>query len=469
MSGKGFTAAELVDTGLLVRRDDGNMFDRFRNRLMIPIHDWKGRPTGFGARALKDGDEPKYLNSPQTELFDKSKTLYGLHFAKNAIRESGQAAIVEGYMDAIAAHQAGFTNVVASLGTALTEMQFRQLQKLARRFILALDADSAGVNAMQRGYFVPERDEMKPRFDPRGLVRFEGKLRVDIRVLVLPEGKDPDDVIRREPKRWVELTDQAKPVAEFVIDALLVGRDLGNPKDKAALTDEIVPFIRDIADPVERSAYAQQLARRLKVDERAVIRQVETAAAPAKPVRASRAGEGPAPKREADRERYCLIGLLRVPYALRAIDDALARADLPPFDAEDFESVTHREVFLAIHSALEETVSPSIDDVLDRLDPALHADVPAWLESSPPPPQWGPDVDETRGVVDAALLLRERNLRTQGAQIEDLIRSASEQGDAESVRELGQAKLALSGQMRRLSRIRYAPEFIRQSYADNGR
>ena len=469
LSGKGFTAAELVDAGLLVRRDDGNVFDRFRNRLMIPIHDWKGRPVGFGARALREGDEPKYLNSPQTELFDKSKTLYGLHFARSAIRESGRAVIVEGYMDAIAAHQAGFANVVASLGTALTEMQFRQLQKMAQRFILALDADAAGVNAMQRGYFVPDRDEMKPRFDPRGLVRFEGKLKVDIRVLVLPEGKDPDDVIRNEPERWVELVDRAKPVAEFVIDALLAGRDLSNPKDKAAVTDEIVPFIRDIADPVERSAYAQQLARRLKVDERAVIRQVETAVTPAKPARASHAGESPAPKRETDRERYCLIELLHVPYALRAIDDALTRADLPQFSAEDFESVTHREVFLAIHSALEETGSPSLDDVLDRLDPSLHADVPAWLESPPTRLQWGPDVDETRGVVDAALLLRERNLRTLGAQIEDLIRSASEGGDAESIRELGQAKLALSDQMRRLSRIRYAPEFIRQSYAEGGR
>ena len=130
------------------------------------------------------------------------------------------------------------------------------------------------------------------------------------------------------------------------------GRDLSNPKDKAAVTAEIVPFIRDIADPVERSAYAQQLGRRLKVDERAVIRQVETAATPAKAARTSRAGESLAPKREADRERYCLVELLRAPGALRAIDDTLTRVDLPPFDAEDFESVTHREVFLAIHSAL---------------------------------------------------------------------------------------------------------------------
>src|SRR5512143_2799756 len=131
LKNKGFTREELIDAGLLVQRDDGNVFDRFRNRLMIPIYDGKGKPIGFGARALKDGDEPKYLNSPQTALFDKSRTLYALHMARNAIRDQKVAVIVEGYMDAIAAHQWGFANVVASLGTALTEVQFRTLQKLA--------------------------------------------------------------------------------------------------------------------------------------------------------------------------------------------------------------------------------------------------------------------------------------------------------------------------------------------------
>ena len=460
---RGYTHDELVGAGLLVKRDDGSLFDRFRNRLMIPIHDWKGRPIGFGARALREGDEPKYLNSPQTGLFDKSKTLYALPFARNAIRESGQAVIVEGYLDAIAAHQAGFANVVASLGTALTEMQFKQLQKLARRFVLALDADTAGVNAMQRGYFVPERDEMKPRLDPRGLVGFEGKLKVDIRILVLPEGQDPDDVVRNDPQNWVELVDQAKPVAEFVIEALLAGRNLDSPKEKAAATDMIVPFIRDIADSVERTAYAQQLARRLKIDERAVIRQVE--ATPTVSKRPMRATQPPVSKPETDRERYCLIELLRAASlreALQAIDDTLSRADLSPFGADDFESITHREVFLALQAALAESVSPAREDVLAQLDVSLHADVQAWLDASSAKPPGDAPIDETRGVIDAALLLRERNLKGQGAQIEDLIRSASEDGDADSLRELGQAKRLLSDQLRRLSRIRYAPEWIRQ-------
>ncbi len=141
---KGFSNEELIDAGLLVQREDGRVFDRFRNRVMIPIHDGKGRPIGFGARALKDGDEPKYLNSPQTALFDKSHTLFALHAARQAIRDQKVAVIVEGYMDALAAHQHGFHNVVASLGTALTEHQFKQLQKLAPRIVLALDPGYGG-------------------------------------------------------------------------------------------------------------------------------------------------------------------------------------------------------------------------------------------------------------------------------------------------------------------------------------
>ena len=470
LANRGFTLQEMVNAGLIVWRDDGSVFDRFRNRLMIPIHDGQGRPIGFGARALKEGDEPKYLNSPQTGLFDKSKTLYGLHLAKSAIRESGRAVIVEGYLDAIAAHQAGFANVVASLGTALTETQFRQLQKLARRFILALDADSAGISAMQRGYFVPERDEAQPVFDPRGLVGFEGKLKVDIRVLALPEGQDPDDVIRHEPQQWITLVDRARPVAEYVIDTLVAGRDVNDPKEKARLSAEIVPFIRDVADPVERAAYAQRLARLLKIDERAVIQQL-TASAPGKGGRAGRPAEPPPSRRETDRERYCLIELLRAPLpweTLQAIDNALSRAELLPFGAEDFESVTHREVFLVLQAARAETPRPARDDALDRLDPALRAEVAEWLDSPAARPPADRDIDETRGVVDAALLLRERNLKTQGTQIEDLIRSASEDNDADSLRELSQARRSLSDQLKRLSRLRYAPEWSRQSHGSEG-
>jgi DNA primase len=473
--GKGFSIDELVEAGLLVRRDDGNVFDRFRHRLMIPIHDWKGRPIGFGARALREGDEPKYLNSPQTDLFDKGKTLYGLHFAKNAIRESGRAVIVEGYMDAIAAHQAGFANVVASLGTALTETQFRQLQKLAKRFVLALDADEAGVNAMLRGLDVARESldrDMQPLFDARGLIGFEGKLQVDIRVLTLPENMDPDDVIRDAPQRWIDLTEVARPVVQFVIDTLSAGRNLNDPKEKAALSREVIPFIRDVADPVERAAYAQQLARLLKVDERALAAQVGLGGAP--PAKRAKAAPPPAalpPRAAPDRERYCLVELLRAPspaHTVQAIDDVLSRADLPPLGADDFESVAHREVFDALHRALDEASDVTLDDVLAHVDLSLRAEARAWLDDAPPRPPIDRNLDATRGIVDAALLLRERNLKSTGAQIEDLMRSASEEENAEGLRELSQTRRELSEQLKRLSRIRYTSEWIRQAHGSSG-
>ena len=469
---RGYTVDQMVDAGLLVRRDDGNVFDRFRNRLMIPIHDWKGRPIGFGARALRSDDEPKYLNSPQTELFDKSKTLYALHVAKNAIRESGKAVIVEGYMDAIGAHQAGFANVVASLGTALTEMQFKQLHKLARRFVLALDADAAGANAMLRGLDVARESldrEMRPMFNPRGLIGFEGKLQVDIRVLSLPDGVDPDDLIHGEPQRWIALVDQAKPVVEYVIDTLGAGRDLNDPKEKSALARDVAPFIRDIADPVERSAYVQRLARLIKVDERAVAEQVGGARAPT-PRRSPKpdSAEAPLPARgTVDRERYCLVELLNSPHALQSIDATLSRADLPPLDLEDFESAAHRQVFAALQAALSVARNPSLDEIVERVDPSLQADVGNWIESAPSRPPLDGELDETRGIVDAALLLRERNLKTRDVELTDLMRAASDDNDAQSLRELAQAKRVLSDQIKRLSHIRYAPEAARSAFGGN--
>ncbi|HZY40621.1 MAG TPA: DNA primase, partial [Anaerolineae bacterium] len=248
MSG-GFTREDMIDAGLLVQREDGKVFDRFRNRLMIPIHDGKGKPIGFGARALKDGDEPKYLNSPQTVLFDKGRTLYALHAARNAIRDQKVAVIVEGYMDALAAHQWGFANVVASLGTALTETQFRTLQKLAPKIVLALDPDTAGINAMLRGLDVARETldrESIAVFNPRGLIGHAGKLNIDLRILTLPDDLDPDELMQRDADEWRTLVEAAPPVVEFVIETFTANRDLTDPREKAAIARQVLPIIRDV-------------------------------------------------------------------------------------------------------------------------------------------------------------------------------------------------------------------------------
>jgi DNA primase len=424
---KGFSNEELIDAGLLVQREDGRVFDRFRQRVMIPIHDSKGRPVGFGARVLKDGDEPKYLNSPQTALFDKSRTLFALHAARQAIRDQKVAVIVEGYMDALAAHQHGFHNVVASLGTALTEHQFKQLQKLAPKIVLALDPDTAGINAMLRGLDVARETldrEAAPIFNPRGLVGYAGKMQVDIRVLTVPDGKDPDELMEADPGLWQTLVDKAPPVVPFVIDALSAGRDLNDPREKGKLSREVLPIIRDVADPVEQTVYIQQLARRLKVDERAMfdqMRVVRSAPAKRRSAHATSATE-PAQQGAIDLEEYCLSMMLREPHLLETINAALDRAEQIPLGEEDFQLVENREIFRALQATLGNTTSPTAEDILSILGESFYQTLTTLLADK----VFG-QLSLSRGenldkhLQRAGLQLRERRLRNEGLELESLM------------------------------------------------
>ncbi len=279
-NGQGYSDGELLEVGLLTENEEkGRKYDRFRNRLMIPIRGVDGRIVGFGARTLEKEGIPKYLNSPQTVLFNKSHILFGLDMAKRNIREARQAVIVEGYMDVIRAWQAGFGNVVAQMGTALTERQLQQLKRYTKRFILALDADAAGAQATLRSLQVARETldrEVEVKFDARGLVQHEGRLKADIRIVTMPAGKDPDDVIREDATAWSQLVEQAKPVVAYVIEVTTATLDMEDAKGKTAVAQQVIPLIKDIVDPVERDHYWQQLARALHIDERA-LRQTPVA------------------------------------------------------------------------------------------------------------------------------------------------------------------------------------------------
>jgi len=437
---KGFSNEELIDAGLLVQREDGRTFDRFRNRVMIPIHDSKGRPIGFGARALKPGDEPKYLNSPQTALFDKSRTLFALHAARQAIRDQKVAVIVEGYMDALAAHQHGFHNVVASLGTALTEHQFRQLQKLAPKIVLALDPDTAGINAMLRGLDVARETldrEAAPIFNPRGLVGYAGKMQIDIRVLTVPDGKDPDELMEEDAEAWRTLVENAPPVVPFVIDALSAGRDLNDPREKAKLSKEVLPIIRDVADPVEQSVYMQQLARRLQVDERAMFDQMRVISSAPMKQRSRTAPMPETPKRDTtDLEQYALSLLLLHPHVLNAIDEALDRAELPALNVDDFEQLVCREIFRALRTALIDDPAPTPDEVRANLEEALYPEVAALYEETNERPPVDRGISLEDGAKKAGLQLREKRLRREGQQLRSLLQETA--ADAEALEILTQ-------------------------------
>lgn len=259
----GYTEDQIVETGMAVRNENERVYDRFRNRLMIPIRDERGRVTGFGARALDPNDNPKYLNSPQTPLFDKSKTLFGLDTAKSAIRENETAVIVEGYMDAITAHQAGFKNVVAQMGTALTETQIRILTRTAKKLILALDSDAAGQNATRRS-LETAREALQSDFG--------GRLGVDIRILHIPGAKDPDELIRETPEQWSELVKNAIPVAEFVIDIETAGMPTNATlQEREALARRVLPILVASENDLYTKDNVQLLARRLHIAERDLL------------------------------------------------------------------------------------------------------------------------------------------------------------------------------------------------------
>ncbi|MBI1277941.1 MAG: DNA primase [Anaerolineaceae bacterium] len=260
----GYTESEIIEVGLAVKNEEtGRVYDRFRNRLMIPIRDERGRVIAFGARALAAEDNPKYLNSPQTPLFDKSRTLFGLDAAKASIRESEEAVIVEGYMDAIQAHQAGFKNVVAQMGTAMTETQLRLLTRSAKKIILALDSDAAGQNATRRSL---ETARTTLQAD------FGGRLSVDIRVLQIPDAKDPDDLIRETPERWAELVANALPVADFVIDMEAASLPANaSVMEREAVARNVLPLLVASENNLYKRDNIQKLALRLHIAERDLL------------------------------------------------------------------------------------------------------------------------------------------------------------------------------------------------------
>ena len=374
---RGFGDEELLAAGLLVE-GEARPYDRFRGRLMFPIRDVKGRVIGFGARALDDS-LPKYLNTPQTAIFDKGSTLYALDRARDGIRREGRAVIVEGYMDAIAAHQHGFNNVVASMGTALSERQVRLLKRYSRNIVLALDADAAGREAALRAHQVVtealrQAGEQEPIRTWRDLVSYQEAVAVDLRIAELPGGRDPDDVIRADPPEWQRRVAEAKPVLDYKFEAVASRTDRRDPRQRQQAVDELLPLVGPVKQIAMRGHYLQWLERITGVEERLLQATLAKLA--------SRSGDrGPASKsdvlapafRPDQREEFLLALLLRYP-SLRerglALDESLL------WQAEN------REVMAAWRKAsdiegLRQALATELQEHLDRL---LARRLPAFAE-----------------------------------------------------------------------------------------
>lgn len=364
---KGYSELDLIESGLVTQREGGGVYDRFRNRLMFAIRDMGGRMSGFGARVLDPDDVPKYLNSPQTPLFDKGRLLYGLNLARKAIRAEDQVVIVEGYMDVIVPYQAGFLNTVSPMGTALTEDQMRLLKRFTRRIVLALDADAAGEKATLRGLEIARQaldHSEEISFNPRGLLRYEARLEADVRVTTIPEGMDPDEIVLRNPEEWRKIVESAKPIVLHVMETLASQKDLDDPKVKREISTRVLPLIEDIPNAVERDAYRQRLARLLKVDERALVgdgssmRTTSTVRRRPKEQQAVEVETIPVAKTNEllsrSLEKHCLRLLLQDPEWLHVLDRALQKNGLNRMDVTDFEYVDFQILARLIMQSLEQ-------------------------------------------------------------------------------------------------------------------
>jgi DNA primase len=307
--GQGYTEHELEQAGLVRAREMGKglvasgmsavgreqgsgVYDYFRNRIIFPIRDIRGRVIGFGGRALGD-NHPKYLNSPQTQLFEKNNVLYALDMARDAIKAAKQVIIVEGYVDAVIAHQYGTKQTVACIGSAITEKHIQQIKKLTKQVTLALDPDEAGMAATEHGIQealkafdrtivpVPLTAERRPmrssgyKREPRGMIRLEERVDAEINVLQLPMGEDPDEVIRRDFSTWLYAVSHPLPLVDYYFVAKTNGLDLREAADQAETAKRLLPVIGSISDRVKRDAYLRKLATMISIDERSLNEELQ--------------------------------------------------------------------------------------------------------------------------------------------------------------------------------------------------
>src|SRR5216110_1403207 len=235
---KGATQEQLEKSGLVVKKDEGGSYDRFRGRVIFPVFDVQGRPIAFGGRTLDPDGYPKYLNSPETPAYTKGRHLYGLHLTRDEIRRQSFAILVEGYLDLIVPYQNGVRNIVAILGTALTPEQVKLVGRFARRVLVNYDGDRAGVQAAKRAIETILAED------------------IEVKVLVLPDNADPDDFIRKYGvDQYNQRRTEAQPHIQFVIDQAVRDRNLSTPADKAAAVEETLPFVRAVRNRIQKREY----------------------------------------------------------------------------------------------------------------------------------------------------------------------------------------------------------------------
>ena len=417
LTGQGFTDDLMTQAGLLHSSADRRLRDLFHGRVLFPIRNARGQVAGIGGRILDSG-EPKYLNTPQTALFDKSRLLYGLDAASESIRLSGEAVIVEGYMDALMAHQHGFRNVVASMGTALTRPQVEQLLGLGRRFVLALDPDAAGQEATLRSL---EGSWDVFRTPSRG--NRDARPQIALRVALLPQGMDPDELIRQDTEGWARTVAEAPDLLDFLLEALPPRYDLRSPTGRLQLAERFSGLLLAVEDQGQQDRYLARLEGLLGVNRRTLdevlnlsrraMLQPGRGRTPAR----SQGYAAPFVRGTGDPlEEHALGLLLQYPELRESEEDVASAANL-------LQRGENRELFTLWR------VSSTLETLRDALDPSLSEHLETLL-TRPFPPM---DLRERQETLAQCLhRLEERSLRELKTQEGALLASVQGKPDEEA-------------------------------------
>ena len=390
---RGYSEKEMLTAGLVIESEDNKTHDRFRHKLMFPIMDSRGQVLGFGARVLDDSF-PKYVNSPQTPLFDKSGNLYGINLAAPGIRKQDAVVIVEGYVDVIIAHQYGFTNVVASMGTAITERQIGILKKLTRNVFLALDADTAGEEAM---------------------LRLANTIDGEVRVVTLPQGKDPDDVIKQDSQAWQQTVSEAVPIIDFTFLVLTSGLNLKKDSDQVAALRRLLPIIHDIKDMIRKTHYIERLSfltnKPMTLVEAALSKMTMELKREARQPVEKVVAQALRPHVSSPVEELCLTLLLQHPELKASVAD---------LSFEYFESSEHREIFLAWQQV------DDITSLKERLDASIHDQLDSLSQKDLPP------APADKKLANCVLRMKERYLRNLEARKSEVLALEAETGGSDA-------------------------------------
>lgn len=422
---RGYSEKELLTLRLLGEKD-GRTYDFFRHRLMFPIRDIKGRVVGFGGRALDDS-MPKYLNSPQTSLFDKSSILYAIDHAKGAIRDKKLVVIVEGYMDVITAHQHGYANVVGSMGTALTEKQINILKKLTSSIAFALDPDVAGDAATLRAIEVARRSLDREDLEMPTWLGGTSKLKAEMKIISLPQGKDPDVVIREEPQTWQQLVDNALPLMDHILAVTASKFDLTKPEEKSKASEQLLPMIIELDNDVQREFYLNKLSNLLGVSDKTLrgiaarlqhTRHEKVTKAEFKPSTRTNLGD-PA-------EEQCLCLLLKYPEL---------RNKVKGLSPEHFEHSENKEIFIVW---LDIT---NLEELPFTIDSDLQEHVKALCERALPPTDERKTEEE---LLRCIRRLEQQRLRTLKEQEGMLLSDAEAEGRSEDIALLQQKGIEIN-------------------------